>query len=384
MGASALVILFGTSWPILSHASLEPAFYDKTNLPIAIALGLLLALSLAVQWKEESSRQIVQNSIGAIVAAVTVLVLLVVAGLRDIMIGLLAFASLFAFFVNVVRLYRLSREDIRFTGGPLAHIGLAVLFLGIIGSGRYGEKKTASLPSNQTKEVLGYQLTYTGSKPMPDGKWRFSITVNKDGSQFVLDPVMFQSEYNNSLMRNPDYSAFLTRDFYIEPVSLEESSPTSPTGGGTTLELKKGESKASGDVTVTFVRFEMNHTGMESPTGTSGITIGAVLEVKRGDSKEQVIPVTVYKGKDIAQAHEAKTKDGTIGFQLIGMNVDSPTKGRGSTIELNVTGLGGPASASQRSEILIIEASVKPFMKSGMGRSTLDNSGIGFLSDGQT
>lgn len=362
MGASALVILFGTSWPIVSHASLEPSFYDKTNLPIAIALGLLLALSLLVQWKEESSKQIIRNSAVPFAAAAVVLVLLVFGGLNDILIGLFAFTSLFAFFVNVVRLYRLSKENIRFTGGALGHIGLAVLFLGIIGSGRYGEKKTASLSVNQPKEVLGYQLTYTGSKALPDGKWQFSVAVNKEGSQFALAPVMFQSEYNNSLMRNPDYASFLTRDFYIEPVSLEEGAPVSSTGGGMALELKKGETRTIGDVTVRFVRFEMNHTGMEPASGNEGFTIGAVLEVKRGNATEQIVPVSIFKGKDVLQRREAKTKDGSIGFQLTSMQVDSETGGKGTTIELDVTGLGGPAPATQRSEILVIEASVKPFM----------------------
>ena len=173
---------------------------------------------------------------------------------------------------------------------------------------------------------------------------------------------MFQSDYNNSLMRNPDYAAFLTRDFYIEPVSLEEGAPVSPTGGGLALEIKKGESKVVGDVTVKFVRFDMNHTGMESAVGNDGFTIGAVLEVKRGNTTEQIVPVSVFKGTEIAQRREAKSKDGTLGFQLMSMTVDSPAGGKGSTIELNVTGLGGPAPAAQRSEILVIEASVKPFM----------------------
>jgi cytochrome c-type biogenesis protein CcmF len=360
MGACALVILFGTSWPILSKASLEPAFYDKTNLPIAIALGFLLALSLVVQWKEESSRQILKNSAVAFLSSLVVVAVLIFSGLHDILIGLFAFTSLFAFFVNVIRLYSLARENFRYTGGAIAHIGLALLFLGIIGSGRYGEKKTASLGVNEPKEVLGHQLTYKGSSPMPDGKWKFTINVVKGGSSFDLDPVMFQSEYNNSLMRNPDYASFLTRDFYIEPVSLEEVAAPAAQGSATVLQLKKGETKNVGDVAVTFVQFDMNHKGMDVKSATEGFAVGAVLDVKRGNSVERLTPVTFYKGAKSTQVQPARTKDGVLAFELVTMSVDSQSKG--SVIELNVTGVGGAPTPVAKSEVLVIEASVKPFM----------------------
>jgi cytochrome c-type biogenesis protein CcmF len=251
----------------------------------------------------------------------------------------------------------------------MAHIGLAVLFLGIIGSGRYGEKKTASLTINEPKEVLGYQLTYTGSSPTPDGKWKFSVAVARNGSQFILDPVMFESEYNNSLMRNPDYASFLTRDFYIEPVSHEEVASAA-------LQLKKGETKTIGDATVRFVRFDMEHKGMESMAASEGFTVGAVLEVKHGTSTEQLTPVTVYKDTLAPQMRIARTKDGAFGFELLTMNVDSQTKG--SVIELKVTGLGDHAPVvSQKSQLLVIEASVKPFMSLVWAGAVLMMLGLG-------
>ena len=359
MGVSAFVILFGTSRPLFSSGTLEPSFYDKTNLPIAIVLGGLLAISLLVQWKEESPRQILKNSALAFIASLVVLIILVLSGLQDILMGLFAFTSLFAFFVNLIRLYALSRENVRYTGGVIAHMGLAILFLGIIGSGRYGEKKTASLALNEPKDVLGYKLTYKGSKPTTDGKWMFSVDVNKDGSSYELAPVMFQSDYNNSLMRNPDYAASLARDFYVEPVSLEQENPE-PAADGSTLEIRKGETKTLGNAAITFVQFQMDHKGMDPSSVSKGMPIGVVLDVKRGNSTERVVPVTFFKGAQAAQAQAVRTKDGAIGFELLGMNVD--TQAKGSVIDLKVTGLGAPATMPIRTELLVVEASVKPFM----------------------
>ena len=361
MGAIALVTLFGTSYLLFPQATLERTFYDNTNLPIAIGMMFLLGLSLGLQWKEESKATLLKNSAVSFVLAVIGMAVLVVFGLRDIMMGLLAFASLFAFFVNAIRMITLAKENVRYTGGTISHIGLALLFLGIIGSGHYGEKQTASLPLNGPQEVLGHQLTYTGSKQMQDGKWYFSVKVAKEGTQFMLEPVMFQSDYNNSLMRNPDYAAFLTRDFYIEPVSLEEvASPNGAPGSGNTLQMKKGESKPLGDATVMFLRFDTNHKGMEATMGAGSFPVGAVLQVKRGSRTEEIVPVTVYRGAEKPDIRKASTKDGAFGFELIAMNVG--TQSIPSTIDLIVTGSAVPAPPVAKSQLLVVEASMKPFM----------------------
>jgi cytochrome c-type biogenesis protein CcmF len=360
MGAIALVILFGTSYLLFPQATLEKTFYDNTNLPIAIGMMIFLGLSLGLQWKDESKGVLLKNSAASSVLAVIGTIVLVVVGLRDVMMDLLAFASLFAFFVNAIRMITLARESIWYTGGAISHIGLALLLLGIIGSGRYGEKQTASLPLNGPKEVLGHQLTYTGSKQMEDGKWYFSVTVAKEGSQFTLEPIMFQSDYNNSLMRNPDYAAFLTRDFYIEPVSLEEVATPSGVGGGSTLQMKKGESKPLGDALVTFLRFDTNHKGMEATLGAGSFPVGIVLQIKRGSKTEEVVPVTVYRGAEKLETRKATTKDGAVGFELIAMNIG--TRSIPSTIELSVTGSAVPAPPVIKSQLLVVEASLKPFM----------------------
>ena len=191
-------------------------------------------------------------------------------------------------------------------------------------------------------------------------KWKFSINVVKGGSSFDLEPVMYQSDYNNSLMRNPDYATTLARDFYIEPVSLEEVAPATSPGKATLLQLKKGETKTIGDVAVTFVRFDMDHKSMDPASVSKGMPIGVVLSIHRGASSEQLTPVTLFKGAQSTQVQLARMKDGSLSFELLGMNVD--TQAKGSVIELNVTGLGGAAGTSSKSELLVVEASVKPFM----------------------
>ncbi|HAL57086.1 MAG TPA: hypothetical protein DCP63_11590 [Bacteroidetes bacterium] len=358
LGASALIIFFGTSWPILGSSSVEPAFYDRMNLPIAIALAFILGLSLLVVWRQESAGGLVNRSAFSFGGSLLMLALLILLGLDDWTMGLLAFTSFFAFFVNLAHGYRMSKLGVLSLGGPLSHIGLALLFLGIIGSGRYGQKETASLTKNEAKEVLGYKLTYVGSQPTGDGKWKFVVDVEREGKAFSLEPVMFKSTYNDQIMRNPDYASFISRDFYVEPVSLEEGEGHDHSHN--LIEVKKGETATIGDMEVAFLRFDMNDHAMEGMTAASGFPVTAVLDVRRGGRTEQLRVVTFYKEGNEPDARTTMLKDGKIGFQVLNMSIDPSRKA--SMIQINVHGLEEKGVEAAKPEMLVIEASVKPFI----------------------
>lgn len=359
MALSALVIFLGTSWPIVSNATVEPAFYDKTNLPIAIVLSLLLGLSLFTRWGVEDRSELVKRSLLPFALSLIAAAILSVFGVQDWQMLIFAWSAFFILTITIRLLVVMGKEDPRLVGGPMAHIGLAILFLGIIGSGRYGEKVSAALPLNQPITVLGYEVTYKGSYQKDDGKSGFRIDVQKDGAMFRLDPVMFMSTYTNSVMRNPDYASSWTRDFYIEPVSLEGVQEHNHSHN--TFDLKKGEPQTIGEYRVTFEKFDLGGHGMEGMTAGEGFSIGAVLTLEKGKKREQIVPTTLYSDGQNPQPKEVKLKDGSLGFQMIAMQVGSG--GSPSMIRLLVSGL--PDTHEEQSEgieTLVIEASVKPFI----------------------
>jgi cytochrome c-type biogenesis protein CcmF len=359
MALSALVIFLGTSWPIVSNATVEPAFYDKTNLPIAIILSLLLGLSLFTRWSVEDRSELVKRSLLPLALSLIAAAILYLFGVQDWQMLVFAFSSFFILVITTRLLVVMGKENPRLVGGPLAHVGLAVLFLGIIGSGPYGQKVPLALPMNTPTPVLGYEVTYKGSYQRQDGKSAFVIEVQKEGERFQLEPVMFMSTYNNSVMRNPDYASSWTRDFYIEPVSLESGEEHHHSHN--TFDLKKGEAQTIGEYRVTFEKFDMSGHGMESMTSGSGFSIGAVLTVEKGAKKERIIPTTLYSDGQNPQPKEAKVKDGSLGFQMIAMQVGSGESP--SMIRLFVTGLPDTHEAHEEGgETLVIAASVKPFI----------------------
>ncbi|HWP83184.1 MAG TPA: cytochrome c biogenesis protein CcsA [Bacteroidota bacterium] len=360
---SALVILVGTSWPIFSQASVEPAFYDKTNLPIAIVLSLLLGVSLFTRWGEERREEIIRRSALALGVAIVGAAVLWVFGLKDIQMLIFATGALFVLAITVRLLIIMGKEDLKLIGAPLAHLGIAVMFLGIIGSGFYGQKVPTALRLNQPVSLFGYEVTYKGEERLPDGKSRFIVDVRKGATTFTLKPVMFMSDYNNSLMRNPDYSSSITEDFYIEPVSFEPAGHDRAEHSHSLFELRKGEMKSIGGYNITFERFDMSSHAGAGMAGGGSFAIGAVLKIEKGGKIETVTPITLYHTEKQPEAQKAAMKKGPLSFELYGLKVGDANEP--SRIQINVLGLPDDQSShteAENPEQLVIEASLKPFI----------------------
>ena len=361
MGAGALIILFGTSLPLFSTTVVEPSFYDRMNLPVAIASTALLGLSLLVQWKMESASGLIRRSLVALVGAVFGTVLLGLVGLTDPVMMVLAFTSLFAFIVNVQRATILARQSPLFLGGVLSHVGLAMLLLGIIGSGRYGEKQVASLPLGQSRDVLGHTLTYEGSHLTEDGKSVFTVHVQSSQSSYILEPVMYRSDFDNNIMRTPDYATSLTGDFYIEPVSLEGGTASAGDQASEVITVRKGESVVHKGMTVTFVGFDMAPKDAEAMASGEGFPVGAVLTVTRSGASENLTAVSLFAAGKEPVTRVASTRDGSLGFEFLNMNVN--TEGGGSAAQIRISEAASSGAAPTESvQILVIEASAKPVM----------------------
>lgn len=359
LGACAGIILFGTSMPLFSKSALEPAFYDKTTLPLAVLLTILLGGSLIIQWNLEDRRSLLKNLLIPLCIAAAGTAVCIAIGLRDFGAGALVFSSFFALCITLKHGYRILRQQPKFIGGSLSHIGLAILLLGIIGSGRYGVKQSVSLSQNQPLNVMGYALTYLGDSLSQEGKTLLNVRAEKNGSFSILRPVMYESSFNNSMMRNPDYLSSFTNNLYIEPVSLER--PDDEGTRSNMIELIKGVPWNFGPMTVTFVRFQLEEQNMENMRLGHSATIGAVLEVKIDSTVEELVPLTTFKAPPgEPEMKAAYTKSGHLGFQLVKLNVSGASEKTKIIVQLVGPMMAGTSRA--QSDILVAEVSIKPFM----------------------
>jgi cytochrome c-type biogenesis protein CcmF len=363
--AAAFVILAGTTWPIFQKGTIDAAFYNKMNLPIAILIAFINGISLLLKWKQNNEKNFFVSLIFPLTLAGVVTVGFVIIGVQDFLIAIFAFAALFTFFVNAELAVNAFRKNKSTIGAYIAHIGLALIFLGIIASSKYSQEENMALELNVPQKAFGYTLTYIGATPFEDPnnkkdtKYHFNVRVEKENKELILQPVMYYSEFSKGVMKNPDIANFVSKDFYLSPMGLEEPELFSE---DEMLELKKGEEKKIGDVTVQFNDFDFGGVEMGGEQMQTGnYTIGAVLKVKDSKFTENLEPKIRYTDGNPEYLVSKISGNETYSFYFVKMAVKSEEDG-GPTATIAVVNNLNSNHKPKSDETLVLTASVKPFI----------------------
>ncbi|MDP4191101.1 MAG: cytochrome c-type biogenesis CcmF C-terminal domain-containing protein [Bacteroidota bacterium] len=355
--ASAIIVLVGTSAPIFKQ-SVETKFYNQMNLPIGIIIGLLNGLSLLMKWKSSDGKDIAKKSLPSVIAAVVLTaILLAITGLRDVMLIFLAFSSAFALSTNAEIAYKIIRGNKIMLGAYVAHVGIAVFLLGVVGSAGFSHQQQIELPLNQPKEAFGYILTFKGYQPFDNGKkYHFNIEVKKGNNSSIVAPVMFFSQYNNSLMREPDMLSELTKDFYVSPMGYDDGNQKQNTGGNE-VSLNKGESTTFEGTKITFASFNFPKEAMSSMMSGGDFQIGAKLSVAYNGKTKEVEPLLrAVKGE--REFVPVELQDANLRIQMANLEAS----GKVSLVISKLNGASESQTTVQPKEVLSIEASVKPLI----------------------
>jgi len=362
--ASALVIFVGTSLPIFSKAKVDQTFYNNMHLPIAIALMFTMGLSLYIDWKQTDYNKFLQNLILPGILTVVTLIVLIIIGLHSPLYILLALVSLLAFFINARIAVRILKSGTMNVGGMLAHIGMALFLLGVIGSAKYAEETNLSLVEGKTQEAFGYKFTYVGANSFMDANnkrdtmYAFNINVEKDNKEMTMRPVMFFSKFSNGVMKSPDIAYFSYKDLYIEPMSLEEPSPYPSEA---TYNLKKGTTTKVNELEVEFIDFDfgtMQKGGKEM--GSGNYTMGAILKVKDGANTETLNLKTQFF--DGTPSPTPFTMQGSKKYVFYFLNMSVKGEEEGGTSATVVIMDPTKVSTAQEKETLVVTAHIKPFI----------------------
>lgn len=351
--ASALIVFVGTSSPLFGQ-SVDVSFYNEMHVPLAIIVGLLNGISLILKWKNTNTKELINGSLRALAISIVITALIVVfGGVTDIMMILLTFASSFALVVNAEIAINIIRKNLKMLGAYLAHIGLAIFILGVIGSAAHSSEKTIDLIKGKPVEAFGYQMTFTGYEPIENGtKYAFNIKLNKDGKEYSAAPIMYIAEYNNSLMREPSILVMPTKDLYIEPLGYDEGSNQSQ---NSSLSITKGSSVEFNGVKISFTKFNMSPDVMKAMQEGKDFQIGAVITIESNGKSEEVELLRKQSGGEVEfTAYESK--DLNLKLQLANLSA--------SGIELIPSTLDAQQEniPQEKKEIFTVNASVKPFV----------------------
>jgi cytochrome c-type biogenesis protein CcmF len=234
-------------------------------------------------------------------------------------------------------------------GGSIAHIGLALMFLGFVASAKYDNKETVSLEQGKKVEALGYSMRYIGYHPIERGRFAFDVEVEKGDQKFIVAPVMFNSKESEGLMRNPDIINLMTKDFYVSPLSLE--SPD--TKNEQELTVNKDEVQKFQDMSITYLGYNFS----SSPEKGNVVTVS--LDVVRGSKTFHLSP-EMHNERGKVSYIPATLPNSNVSFAIKGMGLGNGGRGK-SSITITVS---TPLAEGQppKSETLIVEASIKPFI----------------------
>jgi cytochrome c-type biogenesis protein CcmF len=357
--ASAIIVLVGTSAPIFGK-SVDTFFYNEMHLPLAIIIMFLNGISLLIKWQKSDLNELIKKSTYAAVGSILFTILLVVVGgVHEIMIILLSLTTAFSLFVNLDIVIKIVKGNLKMLGAYVAHIGIALFILGVIGSAVYSEQVNIDLVKGKPVTAFGYEMTFTEYYPIENNtKYAFNVNVKRGNSEYKVTPKMYLSEFNNSLVREPAILTLLTKDIYLSPLGYDEGEQNQNQDSHNHIKLEKGSSTEFEGTKVTFVRFNMAPETMQLMSEGKDFQMGAVLEIeKNGKKTETELLRKQTDGKVEFTFFESKEMNLKIELENLAAGV----------IDIAFSNLDGSESQGnsvqkENNEILSVTASIKPFV----------------------
>ena len=354
LGASTLVLLsffvaLGTSSPIITNiikgkiSAVDISFYNSTALPLSIIISLLIAFGQSLWWQSAKFSDLIQNIKWPLIISTIITIITFAFGLNDFLILIYIFAANLSLFVNIVTVFKISKNNSTHIGGSITHIGLALMFIGFLTSSKYDDKKTVSLVADKNVSLFGYNFKYKNYTQIEKNRYQINIDVTEGNKTFQVNPIMFYNEQDKNLLRNPDIVNLWTKDLYIAPVSIEE-----PTNSGSDLELISNVPTSFNDLKILYKNFNFE---VVSGVGNE-ITVPIVVE-KNGIKNNIILKMVMQKGEVNYETTEFEDFQFTIKSVPAGGDQNKP-------ITINI--LNNKDNNSVQKETLIAEISIKPFI----------------------
>ena len=359
--ASGLVILLGTSAPILTRVVGKPSqvatsFYNVTHTPIAALMALLIALVPFVSWRGETLASVAKKALFSALVGVVGAGLAFGVGYRgpkDVaIIGLCSF-GLAANLDAIVLFVR--RRAVATMGGYLAHVGVAVMLVGIIVSGVYEQKAVVNLPKGEAVKVGSQTMTFrravfvTEDGSVKEGpelnptllsdrraKQAMEVEVTSpSGKAWTAYPKMYTNERTNQMMANPDVRSTFLSDLYLSPQSYVPGSEARTEG--VVVQMARGETKTVEGIPVTFVDFDVDRSHLDGNVPKVGVTArfreGAAGEAAREftakfamlmgsgpEAKTEATEAPLPGGRGRLKVRRISASEGAIEVELLGLD----------------------------------------------------------------
>ncbi|MEQ8581119.1 MAG: cytochrome c biogenesis protein CcsA [Marinoscillum sp.] len=165
----------------------QVGFYTQFQLYFAIILAVLSGTGQFFWWKKVDGKKLRQElTVPVMLSLIVTALIFILAKVQNIWYLLLLTASVYSIFANGKILISVARSNIKLSGGSIAHIGVAMMLIGILFSSGYSKilskNNTGLLWSkefpdevnqnnlllflNEPRQMAGYSLNYKGLRKL--------------------------------------------------------------------------------------------------------------------------------------------------------------------------------------------------------------------------
>jgi cytochrome c-type biogenesis protein CcmF len=333
---SAIQITFTTSIPVWNKMfglKLAPPadpmnHYNRIQIWIAIVLGLLMAITHFLKYKNTDFKKFAK---GQIVPLIITAVLCVIIGYNQTInhwqaIAVLIF-SVYAIVANMSFLFAKKIKEVTKWGASLAHVGFGMMLIGILLSsfnkhvisanklnvdlGLQGKTEQETRTENQQNillfrntpaEMSDYTLTYLGDSVMsPNHYYKIQYTkknrqTNEILEKFILYPLA-QINPKMGLISSPDNKKYWDKDVFTYVTKTLDKSSVPDTMQYTKRTVKKNDTLYFSNGFLLYKGFDKEIKNKNYIAEAGDIALSAKLDVYNIDGKiDSVEPVYFIRG----------------------------------------------------------------------------------------
>ncbi len=214
--ASCFAVLWGTLFPVISEAvtgekiSVDAPFFNRVEIPIAMALLLLTGVGPLIAWRKSSMESLEKAFRWPATGGILMAIALFAFGIRSfyaiVSLALCTFVVVtvlmeFIKGANAIRtksgsniltaMVELTHRNTRRYGGYLVHMGVVIMFVGFTGKA-FDKSMTVEVAPNSTLEIGRYVLHVGGVENGTTENYQWSklpVLVTKNGEDLgTLEP----------------------------------------------------------------------------------------------------------------------------------------------------------------------------------------------------
>ncbi|HEY0606195.1 MAG TPA: cytochrome c-type biogenesis CcmF C-terminal domain-containing protein, partial [Herpetosiphonaceae bacterium] len=264
-----------------------------TNAPFGLLLLLTMAVGPLLGWQRSKygsvTRLLTWPALLTGVVLFAALLLNITYPVALLFIG----AAVFAVTTNVAVIRRIWRAGPLKLGGYVSHVGVGLLFVGVVGTSLYKQTASLQLIQDQPQTVFGRQFTFRGvgipqSDPLKRRAVQIEVTDPQTGSTWLAEAPHYTFAKTGALVSHPAIESGLWSDLYLAPSQYDPPAQASPG----VLYMLKGRAQQVGGYTLEFKQFELpNREAMLR--GEALPVVAAVIDITAPDGTTTTVKPTL-------------------------------------------------------------------------------------------